>query len=71
VHVAHMGEMRNAYKIVVGKPEGRYLLVRSTHKWWDNIKWILRKWCGRMWTFVQPVQDWDHWQAILNAVMKL
>jgi hypothetical protein len=37
-HVAHMGEMRNAYKIVAGKPEGKRPLRRPKHRWEDKIK---------------------------------
>jgi hypothetical protein len=34
----HMMEMRNAYTILVGKPEGKRPLGRPRHKWKDNIK---------------------------------
>jgi hypothetical protein len=37
-HVAHMGEVRNAYNILVGRPEGRRPLGRHKHRWEDNIK---------------------------------
>jgi hypothetical protein len=36
-HVAHMGEMRNVYKILVRKPEGKRLLGRPRHIWEGNI----------------------------------
>jgi hypothetical protein len=42
-HVAHMGEMRSAYKILVGKTEWKRPLGRLSHRWEDNIKWILVK----------------------------
>jgi hypothetical protein len=41
-YVASMGEKRNAYSILVGKPEGRRPLERPTHRWVDNIKMDLR-----------------------------
>jgi hypothetical protein len=41
-HVARMGEKRNAYRILVGKPEGKRPLLRSSHMWVDNIKMDLR-----------------------------
>jgi hypothetical protein len=44
-----MGEMRNAYKILVGKPEGKRPLGRSRHRWADNIKIDLREIGFRMW----------------------
>jgi hypothetical protein len=37
-HVAHMGERRGAYRVLVGKPEGRRPLGRSRHRWEDTIK---------------------------------
>jgi hypothetical protein len=44
-----MGEKRNAYRILVGKPEGRRPLGRSRCRWVDNIKIDLREigLCGR------------------------
>jgi hypothetical protein len=42
-HIAHMGEIRNAYKILVGKPEGKRPLRRPRHRWEDRIKMDLRK----------------------------
>jgi hypothetical protein len=37
-HVTHMGEMRNAYNILVGKPGRKRLLRRPGHRWDDNIR---------------------------------
>jgi hypothetical protein len=37
-HVARMGEKRNAYRLLVGKPEGRMPLGRSRHRWVDNVR---------------------------------
>jgi hypothetical protein len=43
-----MGEKRNAYRILVGKPEGKKPLGRSRRRWLDNIKMNLRerRWYG-------------------------
>jgi hypothetical protein len=38
-----MGEKRNAYRILVGKPEGMRLLGRPRRKWVDNIKMDVRE----------------------------
>jgi hypothetical protein len=38
-----MGETRNAYRILVGKPEGKRPLGRPRRKWVDNIKMDLRE----------------------------
>jgi hypothetical protein len=37
-HVARMGEKRNAYRLLVGKPEGKRSLERSRRSWVDNIR---------------------------------
>jgi hypothetical protein len=42
-HVARMGERRNAYRILVGKPEGKRPLERPRHRWANNIKMDLRE----------------------------
>jgi hypothetical protein len=42
-HVAWIGEMRNAYSILVGKPEGKRPLERSRRRCEDNIRTDLRK----------------------------
>jgi hypothetical protein len=36
--VAYMGERRNAYEVLVGRPEGKSLLGRPGHSWEDNIE---------------------------------
>jgi hypothetical protein len=45
-HVARMGEKRNEYKILVGKPEGKSPLGRSRRRWVDNITMDLTR--GRL-----------------------
>jgi hypothetical protein len=49
--VAHMGEMRNAYKIVAGKLEGKRPLRRPRRRWEDNVRMDLRGiwWDGMDW----------------------
>jgi hypothetical protein len=37
-HVARMGERRNVYRLLVGKPEGKRPLGRPRRSWMDNIK---------------------------------
>jgi hypothetical protein len=50
-HVARMGEKRNAYRILVGKPEDKRQLERPIRRWVGNIKMVLREigWDGMDW----------------------
>jgi hypothetical protein len=66
-----MGEKRNAYRILVGRPEGRRPLGRPRRRWVDNIKVDLREigWAGVDWVVL--AQDRDHWRALVNTVMNL
>jgi hypothetical protein len=70
-NVERMGEKRNAYRILVGKPEGRRPLGRPRPRWVDNIKIDLREieWDGEGW--VNLAQDRDCWRALVNMVMNL
>jgi hypothetical protein len=66
-----MGETRNAYRILVRKPEGKGPLGRSRRWWVDNIKIDLREtgWDGMDW--IDLAQDRDQWKALVNTVMNL
>jgi hypothetical protein len=46
----YWGEKRNAYRLLVGKPEGKRPPGRPRRKWVDNIRNILERWDGVMWT---------------------
>jgi hypothetical protein len=66
-----MGEGRNLYRVLVGKPEGERQLERPRRRWEDGIKMDLRKtgW-GRV-EWIHLAQDRDHRRALVNAVMNL
>jgi hypothetical protein len=66
-----MGEKRNAYRILVGKQEGKRPLGRWRRRWADNIKIDLTEtgWDGTDW--IDLAQDRDRWRALVNTVMDL
>jgi hypothetical protein len=70
-HVALMGEVRGAYNILVGNPEGRRPLERPRRRWENNIKMYIggigfgdKDWIHLTW-------DRDRWRALVNTVMSL
>jgi len=70
-HVARMGEERGAYKVLVGKPEGKRSLGRPRCRWVDNIRMDLHEvGCGYM-DCIGLAQDRDRWRKLVSAVMKL
>jgi hypothetical protein len=58
---------RNAYRILVGKSEGKRPLGRPRRMWVNNIKMI--GWSGMDW--IDLVRNRDQWRAVMNAVMNL
>jgi hypothetical protein len=70
-NVAQNGKKRNAYGILVGKPEGKKPLGRPRCMFVNNIKMDLRRcdWDGIDWTDL--AQDRDRCRALVNMVMNL
>ncbi|KAJ4437952.1 hypothetical protein ANN_13891 [Periplaneta americana] len=70
-HVAHMSESRNAYRVLVGRLEGKRPLGRPRRRWEDNIKMDLREvgYDNREW--INLAQDRDQWRAYVRAAMNL
>jgi hypothetical protein len=66
-----MREKRNAYRLLVGKPEGKKPLGRPRRRWIDNIKMDLLEigFGGVDWIGLD--QDRYRWSALVNAVMNL
>jgi hypothetical protein len=70
-HVARIGEVRGAYNILVGRPEGRRPLGRPSRRWKDNTKMDLREiWFGDV-DWIHWAQDRDRWRALVNTIMNL
>jgi hypothetical protein len=70
-HVTQMGAKRNAYRLLVGKPEGKRPLQRPRHRLKDDIKVNLRDigWVGM--DCNNLAEDRDQWRALVNTVMNL
>jgi len=69
--VAHIGESRGVYRVLVGKSEGKRPLGSSRHRWEDNIKLdLLEVGCEGM-DSIELAQDRDRCWALVNAVMNL
>ena len=66
-----MGESRNAYRVLVGRPEGKRPLGRPRHRWEDNIKMDLGEvgYDDREW--INLAQDRDRWRAYVRAAINL
>jgi hypothetical protein len=65
-HVARMGEKRNVYRLLVGKPEGKRPLGRLRGTWMDNIKMDLLE---IVVDWIVLAQDRYKWRALVNSVM--
>jgi hypothetical protein len=70
-HVERMGEKRNAYRLLVGKTEGKRPLGRPRRRWFDNIRMDLVE-VG--WGDVNRIglaEDRNKWKALVNSVLNL
>jgi hypothetical protein len=70
-HVARIGEKRNAYRLLVGKLEGRRPLGRPRRKWVDIIRMDLAEvgWGDVDW--IGLAKDRNRWRAVVNSVLNL
>jgi hypothetical protein len=67
-HVEGMAEKKNAYRMLVGKPEGKRPLGRSRRRCVDNIKMDLTE---TGWDWIDMAQVRDQWSALVNTVLNL
>jgi hypothetical protein len=70
-HVARMEEKRNAYRLLVGKPEEKRPLGRPRRRWVDNIRLDLGEveWGDVDW--IGLAKDRNRWRALVNSVLNL
>jgi hypothetical protein len=66
-----MGEKRNVYRLLVGKPEGKRPLGRPRRKWINNINMDLLEIGVNVVAWIGLVQDRSRWRALVNTVMNL
>jgi hypothetical protein len=70
-HVARIGEKRNVYRLLVGKPERKRPLGRSRRRWIDNIKMDILEIGLSVLDWIGLAQDRYMWRALVNSVMNL
>jgi hypothetical protein len=66
-----MGEKRNVYRLLVGKPEGKRPLGRPRRRWMDNIKMDMFEIGLNIVDWIDLAQDRYRWRALANSVMNL
>jgi hypothetical protein len=66
-----MGEERGAYRVLVGRPEGKRPLGRPRRRWEDKFKMDLREIGIDGANSIRLAQDRVQWRAFLNTVMNL
>ena len=70
-HVAHMREERGAYRVLVGKPEGKRPMGRPRRRWMDNIRMNLQEVRSGYMDWIGLAQYRDRWRTLVSAVMNL
>ena len=70
-HVARMEQFRNAYRVLVWKPESKRPLGRPRRRWEDNIKMDLTEVGCDPRDWIALAEDRDQWRAYVRAVMNL
>jgi hypothetical protein len=69
--MAHTGERRGVYRVLVGRPEGKRPLGRPRRKWESNIKMDLGEIGIDGANWIRLARDRVQWRAFVNTVMNL
>jgi hypothetical protein len=64
-------DLRNAYRLLVGKPEGKRPLGRLRRRWVDNIRMDLGEVGRSDVDWIGLAQDTNRWRALVNSVLNL
>ena len=66
-----MGEDWGAYRVLVGKPEGKRPLGRPRSRWVGNIRMDLQEVGYGYVDWIGLAQDRNRWRTLVSAVMNL
>jgi hypothetical protein len=69
--VVRVGEKRNVYRSLIGKPEGKRPLGRPRRRWIDNIKMDLLEIGVNVLDWIGLAEDRYRWRALVDSVMNL
>jgi hypothetical protein len=70
-HVARLEQKRNAYRLFMGKPEGKRPLGRPRRRWVDNIRMDLGEVGRGDVDWIGLAKDRNRWRALVNSVLNL
>jgi hypothetical protein len=70
-HATRMGQKRNVYRLLIGKPEGKRPLGRPRRRWINIIKMEILEIALGVVDWIGLAQDRYRWRALVNWVMNL
>jgi len=67
-HVACIGQVRNAWSILLRKPEGKRSLGRPRCRWEDDMRMDFKEMCWQYVDWIDLAQYRDHWWGLVNMM---